>query len=270
MRVRKIKSADGTLLRIGQWGDGDRSVLLMHGLAEHLARYEHVGAALAGAGWTVTMVEVRGHGESDGRRGHVRRWQQYVEDMQAGATVAAEAGPVVVVAHSTGGLTALEALRVGIDPLPRAIAISNPLLRPKVEAPAYLKAISGLLSRLLPTLPIKNEIDARLLSRDPEVGRRYVEDPLVFGSITPRWFTEMLATQQNVHAHAAQYTTPLLMMLGTGDQICDHEVSHAFVQQYGGPTAEKRYEGRYHELFNETDKEDILADLIEWLDPQVG
>ena len=165
-----------------------------------------------------------------------------------------------------GGLVALDALREPLHPAPVAVALSSPLLGVKVEAPPIKLALAGVLSRLLPWLPLANELDTHAISRDPEVVRTYESDPLVFSTITPRWFTEMNRARERVREAAPRGRLPLRMMVGTADRICDHEASLAFAEAWGGPTTVAVYEGHYHELFNEPDKADILAELVAWLD----
>ncbi|RME25575.1 MAG: alpha/beta hydrolase [Deltaproteobacteria bacterium] len=263
-----IRSADGTRLRLFQWTPPEpagRDVLLVHGLAEHADRYHHVAAALNAAGHRATLVELRGHGRSEGRRGHVRRWQDYVDDVVAAARFVR--GEMFIVAHSMGGLVVLDGLRGG--PLREhavAVAVSNPLLGVAFDPPKVKEAAAGLLSRLLPWLSLSNELDVNLISRDKAVVAAYEADPLVFDTITPRWYTEMLGARKRVHAHAGRYDLPGLAMVGTGDGICDHRATVSLMERWGHPDHEvKRYEGLYHELFNEPEKERVLADLVAWL-----
>ncbi len=266
MEILHTESADGTRLRLVRWGSGEKNILLVHGLAEHLGRYGHVAEPMAQAGWRVTGVELRGHGHSEGRRGHVGRWRRYVEDLQAGAAVAgAGGGPLVVVAHSMGGLVALSALIEPIHPAVQAVAISNPLLKAAVQVPALKLKAARVLSRLLPWVPMPNELDANDISRDPEVVRAYRADDLVFSTISPRWATEMLKAQERVIAHAPQYRVPLRVMVGTGDRICDHRATLQVADRWGGPVSEAIYPGLFHELFNEPEKEQVIAELIAWL-----
>ncbi len=267
MQILHTTSADGTRLRLGRWGSPGRNLLLIHGLAEHLGRYQHVGEALADAGWRVTAVELRGHGESEGQRGHVKRWLHYVEDVRAAAGVAgADHNPMVAVAHSMGGLVTLSALQHLVHPPIQAVALSNPLLKVATEPPAAKVLAARIGSRLLPRLPQSSGLDAALISRDPEVVARYTADPMVYGTITPRWFRCMIKAQAEVHAYAGQYRIPLRMMVGTADGICDPQAALQFADAWGGPVERAVYEGLYHELFNEPEKETVLADLISWLD----
>lgn len=266
MLEHSIQSADGTRLRLVQWsppGEARDEVLLIHGLAEHAGRYGHVARALTAAGYRVTLVELRGHGQSEGKRGHVDRWQRYVEDLQA--AVAFLRQEPLLVAHSMGGLVALDALRQGLAV--RAVALSNPLTGVAVQAPWYLELAKGLLTRLAPALSLQNPLDPKLVSRDPKVVSAYLADPLVFRTLTPRWATEMEAAIERVQAHAGQYRLPALGLLSTGDAVCDHTAALRLLEAWGHPIHEARvYDGLYHEVFNEPEQDGILAELVAWLD----
>jgi acylglycerol lipase len=264
MQVLKATSDDGTALRLARWGDAKRDVLLVHGLAEHAGRYVHVADALVAAGWRVTFVELRGHGHSEGRRGHTKYWHRYVEDVQAAAATINR--PFVTVAHSMGGLVALDALSEPIAPRCLALAVSNPLISVAAPQPAWKEKAARVLSKFLPWLPLPTDLDASLISHDPEVVRAYEADPLVFGNVTPRWATEMELAQARVLSNAPKATMPLLAMIGSDDRICSPEASAELAAAWGGPTQKQVYDGFYHELFNEVDKARVLADLVAWLD----
>jgi len=268
MLEHTIQSADGTRLHLVQWSP-DREpraeVLLVHGLAEHVGRYGHVAAALTGAGYHVTFVELRGHGSSEGKRGHVGRWGEYVDDLAAALAFIRK--PVLLVAHSMGGLVALDGLRGFLNQHVQALVISNPLTGVAVEPPRVLTMVKGLLSRVAPSVSVKNPLDPRTISRDAEVVRAYEADPLVFDTLTPRWATEMEAAIARVHGHAARYDLPVLALLGTGDQICDHQATRRLVEGWGHwDHTTQLYDGLYHEVFNEPEKEQVLSDLVSWLD----
>lgn len=267
METCRIQSADGTPLRLGRWstqGAARGEVLIVHGLAEHAERYEHVGQALTDAGWRATVVELRGHGESGGKRGHVDAWSDYLDDVRA--ALARIGAPVILLAHSMGGLVVLDLLR-DPPPLVRGFALSDPLIAMAFEAPRLKLAAAGLLSKVLPRLSLNNELDPNLISRDAEVVRRYVADPMVYDTITPRWFTEMQAARKRVQAHASRYTLPGLLMLGTGDRICDWKQARAFAEHWPNGTI-REYDGLYHEILNEPEQAQVLSDLVAWLNAQ--
>lgn len=276
MLEHSIQSKDGTRLRLVQWTpDHSRGeILLVHGLAEHAGRYGHVAQALNAAGWRVTLLELRGHGKSEGKPGAVSTWSEYVEDLQAAADFLRK--PFVLVAHSMGGLVALDALRGPLRSKVQALALSNPLTGVAVVPPKLLNLAKVVLSKLLPQLPLKNPLDPKDISRDPAVVAAYIADPLVFTSIRPRWATEMEAAIERVQAHAGRYDLPLLAMIGTGDRICDHKAMLRLADAWGSPPGESPrvsrqvYEGLFHEIFNEPEQERVLADLVQWLDGAVS
>ena len=258
---RFTDSADGTRLHAVVFGEGERDLLVLHGLAEHTGRYAHVAAAAAARGWRVTVVELRGHGHSGGRRGHVDRWSQYDEDLVA---FAKELRPGWrLLAHSMGGLVALDALQgeLGRPPLaPTRVALSNPLLGVAVKAPKLKVAAGRLLSKLWPTVSLTNEVDPGGLSRDPAVGRAYAEDKLVFNTITPRWFTEMEAAQARAMAVGA-FPVPVSFFLSDKDPIVDHTKAKALAERLGAPL--HMYPGMLHEIVNEVGKEQVIADILD-------
>ncbi len=258
MRTSFVTSADGTRLRLAHWGEGARDVLVLHGLAEHAGRYEHVGAALAAAGFSATLVELRGHGHSGGKRGHVDRWSDYVDDVRA--AVATLRPGWILLAHSMGGLVALEALRGGLAP--GRVALSDPLLGVAVKLPIWKIAAARLLSRVLPALPMKNEIDPTALSRDLSVGQAYMADPLVFKVGTPRWYTEMQGALARVHAEP-RWAPPMALFVGEADTVTDPVAGREFARRHQLELT--TYPDFRHEIFNEIGKEQVLADVVGWL-----
>ena len=95
---------------------------------------------------------------------------------------------------------------------------------------------------------------------------KYLADPLVFSTITPRWFTEMVKSQGRVVSNATAYKTPLLMLLGEGDAICDWKASAALARNWGGEAKTISYPELYHEIFNEVEGETVIKDMITWME----
>lgn len=267
MRTSFVTSADGTRLRLAHWGDGPRDVLIVHGLAEHAGRYEHVGAAFAEAGWTATLIELRGHGHSGGKRGHVNRWSDYSDDVRA--AIAGLRPGWSMLAHSMGGLVALDAIHgaggpaaAGARVLPSRLAMTNPLLGVAVQLPGWKIGAARLLSHLIPSLAMKNELDPSALSRDPAIGEAYLADPLVFDTGTPRFYTEMVAAIARVNA-VSTWDVPLAMYVSGQDRITDPVANEAFAGRAHARLT--RYPEHRHELFNEFGKADIIDDVVGWL-----
>jgi len=265
MELSFVQSADGSQIRIGQAGAGDKNILIVPGLAEHLNRYDHVANALSNAGYNVVVMEPRGHGKSDGLRGHVDGWKQYVEDVDAAASTFD--GPIFLMGHSTGGLIALSSVLEGLKNEVRGLVLSGPNVVDTVDAPIK-KAAAKLLSKLTPRLSMATGLDSSLLSRDPQVVKDYDADPLVYGTVTARFFIEMTNAQARVMENAPNGTLPLLLQVGGKDGIVDSQSSMAMARNWNTPAEIICYPELYHEIFNEPEKEQVLGDLLKWLDGQ--
>ena len=265
MKTIHTRSNDGTRLRLGQWNpNGSRNILLVPGLAEHLDRYHHVAEFLVSKGYRVTLVELRGHGQSQGKRGHLDMWIRYVEDIQAALGTVAQ--PTVIVAHSMGGLATLSTMMHALHPTVLGVALSNPLLGLVQPPSAVVLSLSRLFSRFYPSFKLRKETNPELISRDPTVVAAYRSDPNIFRFVTARWGREALKALQDVHAYAPKYTQRMLLMISDGDHICDPEQAKQFAQNYGGSLQLEEFPKLYHELFNEPEKQLVFETLANWLE----
>ena len=185
------QARDGTPILLRHWAPADSpwaSVVLIHGIAEHSGRYEHVGGWLADAGLDVLGFDLRGFGASGGRRAYVDRWSQIFDDVadrMIGSLAGAGTRPVVLWGHSLGGLIALGyCIADPSRPLPHALVLSAPAIAS--STPGWQRVMARVLTRLAPTLPVRNAFDGSVLSRDPAVAERYLADPLNHHSTTAR------------------------------------------------------------------------------------
>ncbi|HVH06231.1 MAG TPA: lysophospholipase [Myxococcota bacterium] len=243
-------------------------VLLVHGYAEHSGRYEELGAWLAERGIAVHAYDQRGHGLSSGVRCHVDAFGDYLDDLDCVLTAVRDAHrdlPSALVGHSMGGLVVCAYLADRRPPV-QAAATSGALLmlgagvsRARITAARFLRS-------LLPRLAMGSGLDLEGLSRDPEVVKRYVEDPLIVRTMTASLAAEILTTIPHVAARAVEVQVPVLMLHGEADPLCPCEGSRAF---YGGlhvpGSAFRSYPGLRHEIFNEPERETIYRDLYAWL-----
>lgn len=245
-------------------------LILCHGLGEHCRRYDHVVTKLNQAGWCVYTCDLRGHGQSQGKRGHILAWNDYVSDM-LGLYAAAESDglshlPWVQFGHSMGGLVAVHTALAQQQRL-AGLALSAPLLGIAVQVPP-LKAFAGkILSKLAPSLTLANEIDANQISRDASVVSAYKADPLNHDRVSARWFTEMLKALKQAQATLSQLTLPVWLAHGTADRLTDCASSQRLVSTFAGPVSSHFLTGYYHEIFNEPepDRQRALQLLLDWL-----
>ena len=259
---------DGTELFVRHWsaiGPPWASVLLVHGLAEHSGRYEHVGRQLSEAGLEVDAYDQRGFGGSAGRRAFVDRWSRNHDDLEerlAAVRSAAGGRPVVLFGHSLGGLIALGyVLAEPPRPLPDLLVLSAPALESTI--PAWKRLIARVLGRVAPTMEIKNDFDGSILSRDPTVGERYLADPLNQHATTTRFGAEAIAEQARVRAALSRLSIPTLVYHGEDDHLVPTVASAPLAAVPG--VARRTYPGLRHESHNEPEGAAVIGDVIAWL-----
>lgn len=292
---RNLSSADGTQLRVDLYplaapaaatgtaagtADSPRgTVVILHGYCEHRGRYRHVAEHLNKHGYHVLVGDLRGHGDSAGERGFVRRFTDYLEDAQAFLSCAAAelpspgsgaAAKPILLGHSMGGLVGLQFALAFPDAL-RALTLSSPFLGLKIMVPAWKRSLGLAASLLRPTLRLPSGLRAADLSHDPEIGRSYDADPLVTHDATARWFTEITAAQADLRTRSGRIRVPTLMQVAGDDRIVDAAVSQIIFDRLGAPDKNLTvYPGLFHEIFNELDKQRVLSDLTSWLGERCG
>jgi alpha-beta hydrolase superfamily lysophospholipase len=244
-------------------------VVIVHGIHEHSARYAHVGARLAEAGLAVYAADHRGHGRTDGRRANIERMALVVADLGSFVRFAGQRHPdlpVFMIGHSLGGLLALQyATQPGtsLD----GLVVSGPAVLVTAGSP-LLRRLAGVLSAVIPDLPAAALDAENKISRDPAVVRAYRTDPLVYhGKVKARTGAEILVTMEGLPARLPRLSMPLLLLHGTADQICDPAGSTLVHDGVSSVDKTMRhYQGLYHEVLNEPERDEVLADVVSWLD----
>jgi alpha-beta hydrolase superfamily lysophospholipase len=244
-------------------------VVIVHGISEHSARYAHVGTRLAGARFASYAADHRGHGRTDGRRANIERMDLLVDDLGSFVRFAVDRHPglpVFMVGHSLGGLIALQYATEPVTLLD-GLVLSGPAVQVTVGS-AVQRRLAGALSALVPDLGVAALDAAEKISRDPEVVRAYQNDPLVYrGKIKARTGAETLATLDALPARLPRLSMPLLLLHGTDDQICAPGGSAMVLDGVSSPDKTlHRYEGLYHEVFNEPEQDRVLTDLVHWIE----
>lgn len=244
-------------------------VVVVHGIHEHSARYAHVGARLAAAGFAVYAADHRGHGRSDGRRANIERMALILADLRSFVRFCAarHAGtPVFMVGHSLGGLIALHYAAAEPGSALDGLVVSGPAVTVTAGS-ALARRLAGALSALVPNLGVVTLDASEKISRDPEVVRAYRQDPLVYlGKLKARTGAEIMTAMQRLPAVLPRLSIPLLLLHGTDDRICpvaDSTMVHDAVSS--SDRTLRHYPGLYHEVFNEPEREAILTDLVAWL-----
>ena len=250
-------------------GDTRGAVLLVHGLGEHSSRYAHVASSLTQRGFALHTLDHYGHGKSDGHGGHVPRFSVFLDGIAAlldDVKRTSGSVPLFLLGHSMGGLITARFLLSRQEEF-RAAALSGPAFKSDEAPPAFVLWLNRLISALLPTLPMI-ALDATLVSRDVEVVKAYLGDPLVHhGKLTSRLIAEMSKAMDDTLARAAEVTLPLLTMHGDADKLTSPQGSEEFHAKAGSADKTlKMYPGLFHEIFNEPERDAVLADLGNWLE----
>ena len=242
-------------------------VVLVHGYADHVGRYPHVIEALTAAGYDCHALDLRGHGRSEGVRGHVLSFQEYMDDLDLFvAELPRDPLPRFLIGHSLGGLLTLRYVLDHPDAF-AGVAVSSPYLHLATDVHFLKEAVATAASHLAPTLLTKSPIEAKALSHDPVMVQAYIDDPLVFKTLNARWFFQTREAQEEVLERAAEIRLPVLMLIGSADPIAEPERSRQVFKLLGSPDKTlKVYDGFLHEVFNEVERDRVIRDLVEWLE----
>jgi len=246
------------------------TVLLVHGLGEHMGRYAALARDLNTWGYAVRAYDQYGHGASDGPRGGLPSAARLLDDLaqvidQTRAGMAA-GQPLLLLGHSMGGLVAARFVARQLRPL-QGLVLSSPALDPGLNP--VQKLLVAVLPALLPNLRVGNGLDARLISHDPAVVAAYQSDPLVHDRIAARLARFIADDSAAVRAAAPGWTLPTLLLYAGADRLVNPAGSRAFAA--AAPPAvlhSQCFESLYHEIFNEAEpgRTQVLAALRAWLD----
>jgi alpha-beta hydrolase superfamily lysophospholipase len=267
-----IYAADGFALRVHEWL-AERPALtvgLCHGYGEHAGRYAHVGHALTGRRISLVAADLRGHGLSQGRRGCVERFSDYLLDLDAivqRARRRAEGGRVALMGHSMGGLITCAWLLEHEGADLAGVVLTSPMLglRPGSQLLAWLMRP---LSELAPTLGIDAWLSGSVLTRDPFLAQQHAADPLINRKVVLRTIAEALATAERVRERSSEFSIPTLLFYAGNDRIVSADVTERFARSLVMPDRTcERVPGAMHELLNELPevRQRLIERITTWL-----
>ncbi len=239
-------------------------VVVVHGLCEHSGRYDYAAAQFTGWGYSVFRFDLRGHGRSGGERGYVSDYHRFLTDtadVVQYARMQYPEKPCFLLGHSMGGFIAAA---YGVNYPNRLTGVIHS--GAAVTVLPMIAALGDFDYNAAPLAPIPNDL-AQLVSRDPEVVKAYREDPLVLKEFTTKLMGEVFIRGARwLVENMGRYEYPCLILHGGGDQIVPAEASRYFHGHIASiDKTLKIYEGLYHEILNEPEKETVLSDIHTWL-----
>jgi alpha-beta hydrolase superfamily lysophospholipase len=264
-----VESADGTKLAYRAWPKAGAAITFaaVHGLGDHGGRYAGFASGMAKHGMGSYALDLRGHGNSPGQRGHVDSWSQWTDDVSAFVRyVESIAGSeVVTVGHSFGGAALLSTILAGKLPTSKRFVVSSPALKLRLRPPAWKLKLGPVASKIVPHLAMGNEIDPATISRIPGAVAAYRNDPLVHNRISSRMWTEWQNAARHILENADQVKVPFLILAGTDDALVDPEGSRLLHAKAPSMSTLHLLDGRYHEPFNDRGSEEVFQLIADWL-----
>jgi acylglycerol lipase len=270
------KSSDGIDIFAQGWEPDSHSpkavVCLVHGVGEHTSRYAHVGDALAKKGFALFGSDMRGHGLSGGKRGHIPSEEAILLDIDMlfeNARSRYPGIPIILYGHSLGGIRVLHYSLKRKPDVKGVIATSSGLRTALENQPAKI-LFAKIFGSLFPGFQLHSGLDVNAISHDPEVIKAYKTDPLVHDYISLGFGNIMLAAAKWSLQHAAEFSLPLLLLHGTSDALAFPSGSKDFAEPLKGKCTLVLFDGAYHELHNEPEKEQVFKTMIDWINERLG
>lgn len=265
---------DGVRLAVKRWRPGREpaaNVYLLHGFGEHAGRYGRLAEVLTAAGYSLTSLDHRGHGRSEGRRATVPDAHRLADDwLDFLAAEPSDGLPRILMGHSMGGPVAAQVALEQPEGY-AGLVLSSPYLQPTEPPPALLVAALGVLRAVAPGLTVE-KLSSADLSRQPEEAAAYDEDPLVHhGGVSAVSAHSLLSAGRDVLERADQLKLPLLILHGARDNIAGIEGSRQLLAAAG--SRDKRiveFEEARHEVMNDLDREQFYSELLDWLGYRLG
>jgi alpha-beta hydrolase superfamily lysophospholipase len=266
-----IAGVDGLRLAYRAWEaiSPRAAFVVVHGLGEHAGRYEQFAEAMASFAISTYALDQRGHGLSDGRRGHVPSFDVFLRELDRFRRevegLADYRLPLFLIGQSMGGLIALRYIEEHESRFRGAI-ICSPWLATAMPVPRWKIMLANALGRVLPALPFRSNLNPEHFTHDPDVVRAYLADPLVHGAITPRLFIEVASAMGHVLQRSDRIREPLLFLLGGADRLVDTDRTVRFAQSMIGADVTVRVlPGLYHELLQELERARVFREISDWV-----
>ena len=267
-KAKMISANDGVQLYWQVWepdGGIKATVCMVHGLGEHAGRYAHVAQAFVAQGIAFHGIDLRGHGKSEGKRGHTPSLDQWLNDVQILLDRANADRPRFLYGHSLGGVIALY---YGLQPVVSlaGVIVSGASLRRSFEVPAIKIMLGKAMAKLWPSFSQHSGLDPEAISRDKSVVQAYIDDPLVHDWASAQLFVEATRAGEETLARASEFNLSLFLVCGQEDAIVDVKACEEFFERISSNDKTLRIlPGLFHEVHNEPEKASVINEIVQWV-----
>lgn len=239
----------------------------IHDMGDHSGRYEAWGQLFAGKGYAFLAADLRGHGRSDGPRGHAASYRLLQQDidvfLEQSSRLFPEASPILY-GQGMGGNLAINYVIAGQTRLHGLIAAS-PWLIKAFKLPLGKKAMARFFKKLSPPMPLGRIIEPANLTRNREAVLSYRNDPLVHRNVSAGLFHALDRYGRHALRNVYRINVPFLLLHGSADRITSHRASEQFVMNTSTMTRFRSFPGAYHELHNEPERREVFESILAWL-----
>ncbi len=245
--------------------DAKAIVVIIHGLGEHVSRYDVIAKDFNDAGLTMVGFDQRGHGKNPGIKGHVEHFEDFLRDIDDFIKMQKTDLPIFMLGHSLGGLIAARYNEEFQGRLKGTVLSSGAFSSQNVSG--ALIVMAKFFSVVRPTMAFNNGIDPKTISRNEEVISDYTKDPLVHNRISARLSSELFKNIEIVFKRASAFTTPVLMIAGSEDKIVPYEGTKKLFSAIASKDKElKIFDGAYHEIFCDPQySSEFRKTIIDWI-----
>lgn len=242
-------------------------ICLVHGFGEHSSRYEHVAKFFTDNGYAVITYDHRGHGKSEGQKGHFPSYDEFINDVEnlvKQANLNFNGLPKILYGHSMGGNVVANFVIKRQPTTIKGAILSSPFFDTAFQPPAIKLAAGRFMRNLIPSFSLPSGLDVTAISRDTAVVEKYKKDRLVFDKISSKMGIELIEFGQEAVENADRINVPTLLFHGTDDRLTSFDSSKQFAANAGDKLTFIEYPGLYHECHNEPEKETVLKNMLDW------
>ncbi|MBI4322721.1 MAG: lysophospholipase [Candidatus Omnitrophica bacterium] len=243
-------------------------LILVHGFGEHSGRYGRLAQAIASHGLAVACADLWGHGRSEGQRGDIERFEEYLHDLETlvrHCLAAREPSSYAVFGHSFGGLLAArwaERRPAGLQ----AVILQSPLFEVGFPLPRWKELLVNQGARWWPRLSLSLGVNPAWLSHDPQIVQGYQHDSLVHNRMTLRGAAALRAAMRQTLDDAQQIRLPTLLLYGTEDHVVSVDAGRRFYERLACDKRVVGFPASYHELHHEAVQPTVVEEMVRWIE----